>query len=97
MHCPRCGKRLFVVTFPTVEECRANWDKVDPAMRAMVEARELFLESAVRSMLRSPDQLPDLPGDDLLLVWDLDGELRHTVIRYGEHVVWKESAFYEGY
>jgi hypothetical protein len=48
--------------------------------------------------LRSPEQLPDLDGDELRLVWGQDergeGE-QWTVIRFGDRVISSEPAFWE--
>jgi len=93
--CPKCGGRISTVTFPTVDESRRNWDKVSPADKLVVEITEARLEDFDRRMLRSPDQLPDLTGDDLILAWDFDDD--DTVLKYGDVVLWREPAFYEGY
>lgn len=34
--CPKCGERVTVVELPTIEESRANWQKVSPVDRAVV-------------------------------------------------------------
>lgn len=95
--CPECGGRIATVTFPTLDESRKNWDKVSPGDKLVVQMTEARLEDFDRRGLRSPDQLPDLAGDDLILAWDLnDGGTSETVIRYGDFVLWREPAFYEG-
>jgi hypothetical protein len=96
LNCPSCSKRLFVVTYPTIEESRQNWDKLSEADKRMVEERERFLQLAENSCLKSADQLPDIAGDDLVFVWDQSRE-DLTLIRYGDRIVWKEPAYYEGY
>jgi len=100
--CPQCGKMLLVVFFPTAEEIRAA------AAGGNVEAQEMLprvtqredLDAAFgRDGLRSADQVPDLPGNELEFEWDQeqDGEKNLTIIRSGEAVIWKEPAFYEGW
>ncbi|MEJ7745382.1 MAG: hypothetical protein WKF61_01230 [Luteimonas sp.] len=50
-------------------------------------------------MLKTPEQLPDLEGDDIVLLWDAEDYQRggDTLIRYGSEVIWREPAQYEGY
>lgn len=99
--CPHCpDETLFIVVFPTIEESHANWDKVSDGDKAAVLLREAFLRDVEARMLMSPEQLPDLDGDeDLILVWDCEdwNSGGDTLIRYGERVLWRERAQYEGY
>lgn len=97
LDCPNCCTTLTVITYPTIEESRANWDKVDEADKLMIEAHEQFIQKAQNSMLQSPEELPDLEGDVIVLVWDHLHAENNTVIRYGKKIVWREPAFYEGY
>jgi hypothetical protein len=96
--CPNCGEKLGIVLFPTVEESRQNWDKVSEADKRAVETIEFRQRDFANRGLKSPDQLPDLEGDDLILVWDVEhfdgGDL---MIKYGERVIWRETGFYECY
>lgn len=98
--CPRCpDKNLFLLVFPTIEESHAHWDKVGEGDKLAVFAREAFLCDVQARMLKSADQLPDLEGDnDLVLVWDCEdwNSGGDTLIRYGERVLWRERAQYEG-
>ena len=41
------------------------------------------------------DELPGLPGDPLVLIWDMEQD--DTVIRRGTIVLWREPCVYEGY
>jgi hypothetical protein len=91
--CPKCGEKVLTVSYPTIRESRRQWDKVAPADRIAVELAEQRARDFARRELRSPDQLPDLEGDDLILVWDRDGQ--NTVIRYGAQELWREPGFYE--
>jgi hypothetical protein len=96
--CPKCSGRIGTITYPTLDESRQNWDKVSPADRLVVQLVEARQEDFDRRGLRLPDQLPDLVGDDLILAWDFDDrDARDTVVRYGDFVVWREPAIYEGY
>jgi hypothetical protein len=94
--CPICSARLNVILFPTIEESRANWDRVSDGDKLMVEAREQFLAQAESSCLKSADQLPDLNDEEIVLVWDRDIRANDTVIRYGNSIIWREPVFYGG-
>lgn len=78
-----------------IEESRRHCDKVSPADRIAVELAELGGRDFERRQLRTPEQLPDLDGDDLILVWDRDG--RDNVICYGAQVLWREPGYNEDY
>lgn len=93
--CPNCSRRLTVITYPTIEESRANWDKVSDADKRMIEGREQFIKETESRCLESPEQLPDIPGDNLVFLWDQQND--DTVISYGKEIIWREPAFYEGY
>ncbi len=98
--CPSCGKRVDVVLYPTIEESRANWEKVSDADKAMIEAREQFIKEAESRCLESPEELPEVKGEVLIFVWDqhkYEKNRDDTVITYGKQVIWTEPAFYEGY
>jgi hypothetical protein len=96
--CPKCGEKVLTVSFPTIDESRRNWDKVSPQDHIAVELAERRRQEFERRMLRSPDQLPDLEGEDLILVWDRDDSHgRESAIHYGAQVLWREPGFYEDY
>jgi hypothetical protein len=96
--CPACGKTLGTVTYPTVAESRANWEQVSPEDRLAVELFEARRAAFQLRLLRAPDQLPDLQGDDLILVWDYTDDNDHeTILKYGNQELWREPAVYEGY
>ena len=45
--------------------------------------------------LQSPDQLPDIDGDELVFVWDqIEPD---SLIRYGSLIVWREDTGWEVY
>jgi hypothetical protein len=95
--CPECPRTIFTVTYPTVRDCKGNLEKMTDTDRMQLEARERFLEAAAAAELLAPEQLPELPGDEIVLAWDRDYEQRETVIRHGPIVVWREVSYYEGY
>ncbi len=93
--CPECSSFLDVIIFPAEDGCGcARHDLTEEQVKALEEAKEqeeLYREKC----LYSTDQLPELPGDDLFLVWDqADSE---TVIRHGETAIWKEPLAYEAF
>ncbi len=100
IECPSCKERVDVVLYPTIEDSRANWDKVSEEDKIMIQAREQFLNEAETRCLESPEQLPEIKGDVLIFVWDQQRDERgrdDTVITYGKQIIWREPAFYEGY
>ena len=98
--CPHCGEGLEFIAFPTLEDAFADWDRVPErdrkGLRFVSEAHAAY----ERALLRTPDQLPTIPGDGpIALVWDfveIDERTRTTVIRCGDQVVWEEPATWEG-
>jgi hypothetical protein len=95
--CPKCAGRITTISFPTLDESRKNWDKVSPADRLVVQLTEARNEDFDRRMLRTPDQLPDLTGDGLILVWDFDDRKpMDNVVKFGDLEIWREPAIYEG-
>lgn len=98
-HCPACHEKLLVVLHPTIEEYRANWDKLDDRERRSVESHEQFWDQFRREMLRSPDDLPDVSDSSFVLTWDrsADPNSRRTLIKLGDRVIFSEPEVWEGY
>jgi hypothetical protein len=86
------------VLHPTIQESRANWDKVSEWDRKQIEAAEARHADFARRKPREPSQLPDIPDPSFILHWDLsdDGSRRETLIKHGDNVIFAEPAFYEG-
>jgi hypothetical protein len=96
--CPSCRERVSTVMHPTLAESRENWDKVSSEDKAMIEFAESRQADFAQRALRTPAQLPDLTGNDLVIVWDIENyDGGDTIIRCGDEVLWCEPAFYEGY
>jgi hypothetical protein len=105
--CPTCDRMLLIVPYPTHEETRvaAAADHSEAELNlVMVEQREAFFARAEEHKLTETGELPDLDGDELVIDWDFEepaeGEGpgdKWTVLRYGDQVIWREFAFYEGY
>jgi hypothetical protein len=87
--------------FPTLEEARANWDKLSRDERKDLEETEKSHAEFKRRKLREPSQLPEISTPCFTLTWDikgLSGSTRpDTVIRHGETVIFAEPACWEGY
>jgi hypothetical protein len=97
--CPACEELITVVLHPTIEESRANWDKVSEWDRKNIEAAEARQVEFERRKLREPSQLPDIHEPSFTLHWDFsdDGSHRETLIKHGDSVIFSEPALYEGY
>jgi DNA-directed RNA polymerase subunit RPC12/RpoP len=96
--CPECGEKVGLVMFPTFAESRQNWHKVSDLDKKAVEIGETLQKDFASRRLNTPDQLPDLEGDDLILIWDTEKrEGGDVLIKYGERVIWRETGFYENY
>src|SRR5689334_2611123 len=72
--CPQCpggdGPMLAIVRYPTLQESEQNWLRLTDAERQEVDSRKQFLDHWNRVCLKSTDQLPELEGTPLTLVWD---------------------------
>jgi hypothetical protein len=97
--CPACGHTLLLVQHPTLEQSRANWDKLDDEERSEVEAIERVREQFQREKLRSTDDLPEISTPTFVLNWDFsdDGVCSRTLITLGDQVIFSEPAVFEGY
>lgn len=101
--CRRCdvwsAPMLAIVSYPTMAEIEANWDRASEADKAWVSGRKKFLAAWEAWHLTSGDQLPDLEDPSILLSWVLavEGDDRYTVIRHGDREIWRELACFEGY
>ncbi len=101
--CPACkwphAPKLAVVSFPTLEETEANFEKLSDAEKASLAERKEFLAELERTRLKSPDELPDLAGSEIVLSWDFyedESGASWTLIGYADQVVWSEKAVFEG-
>ena len=101
--CPVCdwlqAPMLAIVSYPTIQESEQNWSQLTAEEKRDVAARKQFHERWEAAHLRAPDQLPELDGPDLTLVWDCIEEAAGwvTVLRQGDIDIWREPALYEGY
>ncbi len=86
---------LAVLSYPTLEDYKENWDSLSEDEKAYARAIEASVNRFEQGKLKSPDQLPDLNEPALDLVWD--EEVDETVIRFCDQVIWREPVRYEGY
>lgn len=110
--CPACpsAPMLAIVSYPTIEESEANWDKLSDLEKYSVDLDKRFHAAFESSKLTADTELPDLEGSSLILTWDLvapappEGRALtieervfglFTVIRHGDREVWRERACYE--
>jgi len=101
-HCPKCDvlstPMLAIVSYPTLDEARANADK--PGIREWVQQIDAGLDKFAREKLREPGQLPEIDEHSFTLVWDNDHSSpndRRTLIKYGEVIIFSEPARWEEY
>jgi hypothetical protein len=101
-HCPRCNSleapMLAIVSYPTLEELRANQDK--PGIREYVQRIDDGLDKFAREKLQGPEQLPEIDEDNFTLTWDFDNSIRddeRTLIKHGDTIIFSEPARWEEY
>lgn len=97
--CPSCCEIMGVVSYPTIEESEANWDKLDSLEKMEVLAHKQFLDDWAASKLKDESQLPDIESDSITLLWDQEeiDKKEWTVLRYGNQEVFRELACYDGF
>ena len=77
----------------------ANLDELSPEERKAHEERKAWVAALKRECLKSPEELPDLPEEELTLRWGLvtRGTGHCNVIRFGKREIWREPACWESY
>src|SRR5579864_1930363 len=101
--CPKCESHppmLAIVSYATAAETKqaateGNAEagrELGPILK--MENRRTSFE---RDKLKCVDQLPDLPDAECEFIWDIveDGKEGFQEIRIGDHVIWREVAFWE--
>lgn len=101
--CPRCDATIAHLPFASHGEIRdlaAAGNAKAISELGDLDRTEAFHDRARASQLKDPEQLPDLKGDALELIWDFEpgaeGEDNVTVIRHGDRELWREVAYWEG-
>lgn len=103
--CPKCWKIVAIVLYPTIAESRANWDKLSDTEKQWVDRLDAAKQAFDATKLKAADQLPDLDGDEIRLLWDFETDAQGeplTLIRHRDDaglnpVIWRETAVFEGY
>lgn len=95
-HCPRCTKLLTTTIFPTGDEVRAQGSNADKTMLTQLEEKR---RNYLAKMLKTPDQLPDILGNDLEFILteenDPEGGYRKMIISCNGTLVWSEPIYFE--
>jgi len=97
MRCPNCGKPVILVSFPTAAEVAANLDRISPQKRREAEAFLAGCAEWHRNKLHSPEQLPDIAADHIVLLWDETDRPAHgdIVIRFGDREIYRGPTSWE--
>jgi hypothetical protein len=99
--CPVCYASLLLVSHPTADDIRSAAARGNTEAQGELETLirvERRHERHERTMLKSPEQLPDLVGSELHFIWELQvGEDGDQVVqlKQGDRVIWSELAFFE--
>jgi len=95
LFCPSCHEIVDIIDFSSFKGCgKGHGDLSEDQKKALAEQEEEE-SKALALCLQSPDQLPDIPDDDFVLIWDQDGG--DTRIMKGDLVIWSEPVAYEGF
>lgn len=104
VRCPDCDRLLLMVVFPTLQETRAAAAAGNERALAELPEHEAQHADAVRRralLLKSPDELPELEGDSLIIIWDIidqdDEVAQWQVLVHDGTIIWREPAYYESY
>lgn len=99
VHCPACGVKMGICTYPTRQEAEEAWDLVPEVDRLQFRLQKMLGEACEARELKRADQLPSIDAPSFVLVWDVEereGFPRNwTVIRLGDREIWSEPALYE--
>lgn len=93
--CPECSGFLDILIFPPGMGCGDSRKELTEEQRTAREEAQEQERIYREQCLHSVDQLPELQGDDLALVWDQEGA--ETRILNGETVIWSEPVKYEAF
>jgi hypothetical protein len=95
--CPGCDRPLLYV-LPAfdddIKQAAAEGNALAREYLPQVLERERFNARWKSQALTKPSQLPDVDGDALAFIWDVetDGHDTYYVIRLGDRIVWRELA-----
>ena len=95
LDCPSCSETVTFVSYPTIDESRANWDHLSDRERANLERVVSRWDRFNAMSLKSHEQLPDIAASAFFITWNYEDDM--TVLRYGDNIIHCEPALYEGY
>ena len=98
--CPRCGKTVLLVSYPTHDEVGRNLDELDAPEREMFERATEWGRRSEAAQLRDSSQLPEIEREtDLFQMTSPDGDPwgRMQRVVHAGHVRWEEPADYGSY
>jgi hypothetical protein len=99
--CPRCdilkAPILAIVSYPSLEEARANSDR--PGIREWVQQIDSRLDLFEAQKLRTVEQLPEISEDSFTLIWDFEceehGNNARTLIKHQGVTIFSEPGRWE--
>lgn len=103
--CPDCDAALAALFEPSLDSNQENRDRLSDQHKAEIErierrldSRQARMEDFEASMLKSPEQLPDLSAERLELIWEVEtpeAGLIKNVILFENQVIWREQAHWQ--
>ncbi len=95
LHCPKCTSFLDLIIFPESSGCETKSETLAEEQKQALREQEEQMMRYREQCLNSPDQLPEVNDEDLVLLWDqVEGD---TQIRKEDIVIWSEPVAYEGF
>lgn len=101
--CPGCDEIIYVVSYPTRQETEeaataGNQEAKDRLITFSI--RDEILRNFEEKKLKSPDELPNLEGNKLDFIFDVEDKPEnkfdeHALIIYNDKVIWAEPLLYE--
>jgi hypothetical protein len=90
LECPKCPKIIAIFYFAEVKHPEPG----DPGYEEWKKRRDEY----ENQFLKTPDQLPEVEGEELDFLWDFEknADKEWTVIRLGQTEIWREPAIWEG-
>lgn len=70
--CPKCHEAILFFSFGSVDELAGQPEALSPGEREDFAARSDFVARWNAGLLKSPEELPDLSGTRITLIWDPD-------------------------
>lgn len=95
--CPRCDGLLAMIGLPSEEDiaaARARGDAEAQQLWEVVLAARAWRAAFEARRLTATSPLPELAGEHLDLVWDLDDDGDYVIV-HGTVAVWREPAAWE--